>query len=296
MPLPVNFSRARIKNKNPLVSVIIPTYNEEEDIVACLESLRNQTYQNQEVIVVDDGSTDSTIELIQKFGGVIIIKQAHQGPGAARNLGASEAKGEILVFIDADMVLFPDYIDKLIIPLISGEALGTIESIQYNVHTTKMQECWGNEVRIAQLEGANSSTVRGIAKENFRQLGGFDSSYGYADDRTFFLKYGIRFNILADVKCYHKTPPTVRGVFKHSRWIGASYEKGVLKYSFMRRIIIFPLFLLSPFMIIPLALRKSIQLNRMSLFMPWMVVFMTARYYGLLSGIFRREFLGINVR
>ncbi len=296
MPLPSDFVKTKIKTKNPLVSVIIPTYNEEKDIVQCLESIEKQTYKHIEILIVDDGSTDKTREIVQQYKRVRLIPQAHQGPGAARNLGAKNAKGEILVLIDADMVLFPDYVEKLTKPIANNETLGTIESIQYNVHDTKMQECWGKEVRTVQLEGINSATVRGIAKEDFLNLGGFDKKYGYADDRTFFLKYGIRFLILPDVKCYHKTPPTFKGVYKHSRWIGASLRKGPLKYKFVRLLAPFVLPLLSPLLIPVLSLRKCYMDHNFKLLVPWMLIFMTARYFGTVAGIYREAYLNKNVR
>ena len=296
MALPARFIKTRIKNKNPLVSVIIPTYNEEKDIKACLDSIEKQTYNNIEAIIVDDGSTDKTREIVKKYRQTRLIRQEHQGPGAARNLGAHEAKGEILVLIDADMVLFPDYVEKLIQPIIENTALGTIESIQYNIHDTRMQECWGSVVRTTQLEGINSATVRGIARKDFLALGGFDKQYGYADDRTFFLKYGIRFLILKDVKCYHKTPSTFKGVYKHSRWIGASLRKSIFKYKAARRFAPFVLSVLSPIAIPILSIRKCYENNNFKLFFPWMLVFMTARYFGTVAGIYRDFYLRTNVR
>ncbi|PIN93077.1 hypothetical protein COU54_04540 [Candidatus Pacearchaeota archaeon CG10_big_fil_rev_8_21_14_0_10_31_24] len=296
MSLPKNFIKTKIKTKNPLISIIIPTYNEEKDIEECIKSIEKQTYKKIETIVVDDGSTDKTLEILKKYKKVIVFKQNHQGPGIARNLGAKKSNGEILVLIDADMVLFPDYVEKLTLPIINNSTLGTIESIQYNIHKTKMQECWGKVVRTAQLEGKNSATVRGIRKKDFLALGGFDKKYGYADDRTFLLKYGIRFDILKDVKCYHKTPPTFKGVFKHSKWIGASLEKGPLKYKIVRAIAPAGLFILFPLIIPILSLKKCRELNKFSLFFPWMLLFITARYFGTIQGLFRRTFLSLNVR
>lgn len=294
MQLPPGFKKALITSKKPLVSVIIPAYNEQEDLPACLESIKKQTYAHIETIVVDDGSTDNTIALA-KQAGCTVLKQTHQGPGVARNLGAKKAKGEILVLIDADMVLFPDYVEKLTLPIRKNEALGTIESIQYNVQTTKMQECWGKEVRTVQLEGINSATVRVIATKDFLNLGGFDKKYGYADDRTFFLKYGIRFHILPDVKCHHKTPPTFKGVYKQSRWIGSSLEKGYLKYKGVRALAPFIMFVLLPLAIPLLALKKCSELQRYQLY-GWMLLFMLARYTGTGVGIAKRAYRNVNYR
>lgn len=296
MPLPPEFKKAHIKRKNALVSVIIPAYNEEGDIEECLKSLEKQTYKNHEVIVIDDGSTDNTINVVKTYPKVKLLQQNHKGPGEARNLGAQKAKGEVLVLIDADMVLFPDYVEKLTKPIRENETLGTIESIQYNVHETKMQECWGKVVRTKQLEGINSSTVRAIAKKDFIALGGFDKKYGYADDRTFFLKYGVRFLILEDVKCYHKTPRTFKGVFKHSRWIGASLVDRVPHFPGAKEIAPFLLIAISPLAIPVLAVKKSYQDKAFKLLIPWMLVFMTARYFGTINGLFRKIFLKTNVK
>ena len=104
------------------VSVIIPAYNEEKVIQYCLESLKNQTFKDLEVIVIDDGSTDKTKELIERAK---LLTQNHKGPGEARNFGAKQAKGEILVFVDADMTFDRDFIKELVEPIVKGESKGT---------------------------------------------------------------------------------------------------------------------------------------------------------------------------
>src|SRR5258708_40324123 len=98
------------------VSVIIPVYNEEEVIGECLSSLKKQSAKDFEIIVVDDGSYDSTLEILQAFD-VRIFKQNHHGPGVARNLGAKHAKGKILVFVDADMTFDRDFVKNLSKPI-----------------------------------------------------------------------------------------------------------------------------------------------------------------------------------
>ena len=79
-----------------VISVVIPTYNEEKDIGLCLSSLKEQSYKNLEVIVVDDGSTDKTREIVKKFKKIKLIEGEHKGPGFSRNIGARHAKGDIL--------------------------------------------------------------------------------------------------------------------------------------------------------------------------------------------------------
>src|SRR3990167_4182565 len=96
------------------VSLIIPAYNEEEVIGNCLKSLLKQTFKPLEIIVVDDGSTDNTISIVKNCQlptvNCQLFCQKHLGPGSARNLGASKAKGEILIFVDADMTFDKNFV------------------------------------------------------------------------------------------------------------------------------------------------------------------------------------------
>lgn len=89
----------------PKISIIIPVYNEEKYISACLDSIINQTIKDFQIICIDDGSTDRSIDIIKQYthNNKIIIKQQHnRGSGAARNYGLSIAEGEFIAFMDAD--------------------------------------------------------------------------------------------------------------------------------------------------------------------------------------------------
>lgn len=106
----------------PLVSVVIPVYNRMETIGRSIYSVLNQTYRNIELIVVDDGSTDDTLKIIEHFniGNMKIMKQNHRGANAARNLGISAAKGEFIAFQDSDDEWFPDKLEKQITYMLTG--------------------------------------------------------------------------------------------------------------------------------------------------------------------------------
>ena len=96
----------------PLVSVVIPTYNSSETILSCINSVFSQTYNNIEIIVVDDGSTDTTIKLLSDLiigheEKIKLVTQVNAGPSCARNNGISHAKGEYIAFLDSD-----DYIHE----------------------------------------------------------------------------------------------------------------------------------------------------------------------------------------
>ncbi len=87
---------------SPLVSVIIPVCNGEKYVVQALESVFKQDYQSFEVILVDDGSTDRTAQIIGKYDNVQYISQSNQGVSSARNTGVAASSGEIIAFLDSD--------------------------------------------------------------------------------------------------------------------------------------------------------------------------------------------------
>ena len=92
--------------ENPMVSVIIPVYNAEAYLEECLDSVVNQTLKNIEIICVNDGSTDNSLDILKEYqekdDRVIIINQENQGAGVARNQGIKVAKGNYLSILDAD--------------------------------------------------------------------------------------------------------------------------------------------------------------------------------------------------
>ena len=101
-----------------MVTLIIPAYNAEDKIEGCLDSIIEQQMNDIEIIVVDDGSTDSTAELVasyaRKHKNISLLIQPNEGPGAARNKGIEHAKGDWISFIDADDKLAPNYLATLL--------------------------------------------------------------------------------------------------------------------------------------------------------------------------------------
>jgi glycosyltransferase involved in cell wall biosynthesis len=94
---------------NPLVSIIIPLYNSESFIADTIYSAINQTYKHTEIIIVNDGSTDASLEIATRFTkyGVVVYSQKNRGASAARNFGILKSKGELIQFLDADDLLDP---------------------------------------------------------------------------------------------------------------------------------------------------------------------------------------------
>lgn len=91
----------------PRLSVIVPVHNGRLQLARCLEALRESTYPDFEVLVVDDCSTDNTPQIIERFGARSLRTPRNMGPGGGRNLGVQQARGEIVVFVDADVVVQP---------------------------------------------------------------------------------------------------------------------------------------------------------------------------------------------
>ncbi len=117
----------------PKVSIIIPAFNEEDYLPVTLKSLFTINY-DIEVIIIDDGSTDSTGEVAKAFTNNLITLEKNMGKGEALMFGIEKAKGDIIVFLDADLQESARNFPKLIEPLISNEAIMTIAILPPTLH------------------------------------------------------------------------------------------------------------------------------------------------------------------
>ena len=99
-----------------LISIIIPIYNASRFIKKCITSILNQTYKNFELLIINDGSTDNSLEICNKFNDkrIKIINQKNSGSECARLTGIKQSKGEYICFIDADDWISKDYLEILI--------------------------------------------------------------------------------------------------------------------------------------------------------------------------------------
>jgi glycosyltransferase involved in cell wall biosynthesis len=289
--------------KEPLVSAVIPTYNEENVIADCIQTLLSQSYQKLEIIIVDDGSKDKTRGIVKQFPVVKLIPGKHKGPGFSRNLGAKHAKGEILIFVDADMTFDKDYIKYLVKPILKDNSIGTEERHQKSSNLQNIwSRCWGLYVTGDRMNNEKKGLVfRAILKDKFFDLGCFDPKYGYADDLTFLLKYNIKPDLADKAICYHNNPATLRETFNQSKWIGSSLP---LHYPFLGKKYLFPLILLSG---LSLYSHSSVYLFSKKLvkkqFQPknpiellYLLTFSLTRVLGTFQGILKRNISGINYR
>ncbi len=106
-----------------MISIIVPAYNAVRTLPACLNALLRQTQPSNEIILVNDGSMDQTMEVAQTYG-VKVLEQTHQGPAAARNLGLKHAQGDIILFTDADCEPTPSWIAEMVHPFMDPQVVG----------------------------------------------------------------------------------------------------------------------------------------------------------------------------
>ncbi len=107
----------------PAVSVIIPTYQHAREIGQCLDSVFAQTFRDFEVIVVNDGSTDRTLEVLKPYSDrITLINQVNRGGNAARNRGFDASQGDFVLFCDADIVMRPDCLETMMRTLAADPA------------------------------------------------------------------------------------------------------------------------------------------------------------------------------
>ena len=166
---------------HPLVSVVIPVKNGEATIGACLRSIRRSYYRNLEVIVVDDHSTDRTAEIARSYNAAVVAADERSGgANAARNRGAGEAKGEIVVFIDSDVVVSRETILG-IVERLEEEYLDAVVGIYTARHRndslfSQYKNLW---IRYSYLKSSPEidwmfGAISGIRKKAFEAIGGFN--------------------------------------------------------------------------------------------------------------------------
>jgi cellulose synthase/poly-beta-1,6-N-acetylglucosamine synthase-like glycosyltransferase len=256
-------------------SIIVPVYNNRNTILTCLKSIQKNGLKkdNYEIIVVDDGSEDDPGELVKSFN-VNFLKQKHKGPAAARNLGAWNSKGEIIVFIDADCIAEKNWLKEMLEPFADPSVKGVqgaYKTIQKEI-VARFAQCEIEErYRIMKKNhfidfiGTYSAAYR---NEIFIKMGGFDESFPIAsgEDADFSYRlsrnnYKLVFN--PDAIVYHnhpdKFPTYLKQKFWRAYWRNLIYSKNfkkaikdtytpqILKLQMSLFILLFILLILLPF-------------------------------------------------
>lgn len=171
------------------VSIIIPCYNQAQYLDEAIESVLNQTYKNNEIIIINDGSPDETQEMAEfyakKHNNIKIIKQSNKGLAAARNAGIMMATGDAILPLDADDWIEKDYLEETVRVMVDDNEIGVVTT---DLRTFgQMDEVWmrpNYPVKIENLKNNNQIYVCSlIRKEAVLQCGGYNTKmiHGYED-------------------------------------------------------------------------------------------------------------------
>jgi len=216
-------------------SIIIPTFNGSSRIVNCLDALKEQVAGlSVEILVVDDGSTDNIAEVVALYPEVRLISQSNAGPAAARNRGALEASGKILLFTDDDCVPTPDWLDAMLAPFRDSEVVGAKGAYltrQTALAARFVQVEYEDKYRLmAGLQSIDFIDTYSAAfvRDRFLEMNGYDTSFPVACAEDVELSYrmsacGWRMKFVPAAIVYHTHPDTF-----------SSYLKKKYKFAFWR--------------------------------------------------------------
>lgn len=209
------------------ISIIIPMYNEQRYIARCLESLSNQSYQDFEIILIDDGSKDDTVKIAKTFENkfnLTILQQKNSWPGKARNRWAKEAKWDIIILVDADMYFDKYFIEKLIEPIVNWEEIWTTHGVE---KVWNPENIWAKTWCLDRIPNPQkrSGVYRAILRNVFLESGWFDSSRWYFDDNLSHINDSKWALTIMNAICYHNNPSTLKEAFKHSTRVGKSFAQ-----------------------------------------------------------------------
>ena len=215
--------------QTPSVTVVVAALNESEHIVRLVQSLGTQTCRPEEVIVVDDGSTDATGELARREGATV-LRTRRQGPAAARNTGASAARGEILIFLDGDMSVAHTFVERLVAPMAATEVAGTFTKEMFVGNPENpWARCYAKIRRLPfprVLDDSfpdRSSNFLAVRRHLFLAAGGYDD-VGYGEDMTLAPKIRAQAVAAPGARCYHFNPSSLRETAENGRWIGRGHD------------------------------------------------------------------------
>lgn len=206
------------------LSIIIPTYNEEKYLPYLFETIEGQTWRDFEVIVADNHSTDKTREIAQKFGAKVVDGGL---PGAGRNRGASVAQGEILLFVDADILLpAADFLEKSVKEFASQNfGIGTclLVPISEKLIDQLMHGAYNQYMKLVQDFSPHApGFCLFTTRECYNAVGGFDEEIKLAEDHYFTRQVIKKTSYAYGILKSYKMPVSVRRMDRDGRVIVAS--------------------------------------------------------------------------
>jgi GT2 family glycosyltransferase len=198
----------------PKISVVMPVYNAEATLDECLGNLARSSFEDFEVIVVDDGSTDRSREIMGRFPVRVVPSAGRVGPAAARNLGAQVATGEYLFFMDSDVMVRPDSLALLAEGFeragVDGFNGVQAADMRYRDLVSQYKNLWMRWTYLRQTGDVPLfyTTAAAIRRDTFLRVGGFDAGYATpnVEDTAFGQKLrrlGVRVRIHPQLEVEH---------------------------------------------------------------------------------------------
>lgn len=179
-----------MKSNNELVSVVVPVFNCEEYLAEAIESILEQTYKHFEIIVVNDGSTDNTEKVAEKYSDHIkYYYQVNKGIGPARNLGIDNSSGNYLSFLDADDLYIENKLEKQLGVIISNPEIEIVYGHVEQFFSPEIYEELEKKYKCPEepMPGRLASTML-ISKEKFLEVGYFDRKMSVGVDLDWHLR------------------------------------------------------------------------------------------------------------
>lgn len=168
--------------EKPLVSVVVPVYNGERYLGEALKSIFAQDYRPLEVIVVDDGSTDTSASIARSFEEINYFYQQNQGPSAARNAGIAAASGEFIAFLDADDVWLPNKLSIQVKYLMDHPEVGFVLARQRMIIEEGVEKPPWYRKDIFEEDNVCFGPSATVARRSaFREVGSYDPDYRYGE-------------------------------------------------------------------------------------------------------------------
>lgn len=187
----------------PLVSTVIPVYNGERFLAAAIESVAAQSYPARELIVVDDGSTDSSPAVARTQPGVKLIEQRNRGVAAARNAGIAAAQGEFLAFLDQDDLWVPRKLELQMAAMLADPEVGYVTGRQVMFLDEGLPPpAWLKPALLDRPTPAPQPGTVLVRRSTFERIGTFDESYDTSSDAEWFFRAkdrGVKTVALDDV-------------------------------------------------------------------------------------------------
>ncbi|RLG15980.1 hypothetical protein DRN63_04750 [Nanoarchaeota archaeon] len=219
-----------------LVSFVVAVRNEADRIRACLDSILSQTYKDFEVVVVDGGSTDGTVEIVKQYvrgnpSKVRLLFDPGLGPGYARNLGAEAARGKVLAFIDGDDEINSEYLERTVRHFADPKVAGIFVQMIFRSRPRlwgRVQDTW-KWMRWSRKFGRFPSI---LLKDVFWSVGGYNANLFVGEDYDLYIRIkhyieqrNLKFEFEERAIIYVASEDEPKKIFNHGVWFG----KGLLR-------------------------------------------------------------------